>query len=187
MEAVAKLEAFVYDQLKALKLPQLPKGLRTWVGDNVWWMAAALAVLSALSAVSLIFGFMMALGALAAPISASWYVGAFAGWVLITNAIALTFAVLDAVVLGLAVNPLKESQKKGWTFLFILWLLSALSFAVNLLVSVLTLNIFGLIGTLIFGTIFLAIAVYFLFEIRGEFAHVEKSAGVKKRKTTKTK
>ena len=185
MEAVAKLESLAYEQLKKMNLPRLPKGLRVWIGDNVWWLAAFFSVLFGISALPLIFGFITTFGALVAPVNSLWYVGSFTGWVVVTNITVITFTVLNAALLGAAVNPLKESQKQGWTLLFVLWLVNLLSLALNVLVSVLTLNIFNLMGVLIFGTAFLVISAYFLFEIRGEFAHVEKSAGIKHRKTAK--
>lgn len=182
MEFVNMLEKRVEEILNKMKLPALPAVIRSWLGQNIWWIAAVFAVLSAFGVLFALGGILTSLAAMSA-LPGSWVVGAVVGWGIVTGIVSLIFSAVDATLLGLAVNPLQLKQKKGWTLLFIVWLVGALSIAVSILLGILALNPFAVIGTVIFGALSLAISGYVLFEIRREFAHVEKSAGVKKTKT----
>ncbi len=185
MEWVAKLEKKAEAWIGSLKLPKLPATARRWIGENVWWVAAVLAILSGIGVLFALSGIFSGLAAMTA-LPGSWVVGAVTGWVVLSSVVSLVFTLADAVLLGMAVNPLQQKQRKGWDLLFIVLLVGALSIAVNALVSILTLNPLALIGGIVFGVLWLAIFAYILFEIRPEFAHVSKSAGVKA-KTSKTK
>lgn len=182
MELISKSEKHVEKLLKSLKLPKLPNFVRKWLGVNVWWIAAVFAVLLAISALIAIGSLFTRLNALALVPSAWLVVSAVAGWAIVSSIINIVFSAAEAVLLGLAVNPLQLKQKKGWTLLYIVLLLGALSVVAGLILSMLTLNILTFIGGLLFGAIWLIVYAYILFEIRGEFAHVEKSAGVKSSK-----
>lgn len=80
----------------------------------------------------------------------------------------LAFVVIEAIVLGNALLPLKARNKKGWSLLFVLGLI----FSLNILIdSLLTLTIFGFLLGIIYGIVAVGIYAYFLFEVRGQFAH----------------
>lgn len=181
MEYVAKLERTVLGWFKSA--PNLPAGGRKWLGDNVWWIVLIGAILTGLG----IIGNLVALSALVSvlnTVAASYYVSTtVTSWGIVTTIVSLAFMVLEGILLAMAVQPLKEKQKKGWVLLFAVWLLGAVAVVVN---ALLTLSIFGFIIGILFGAVWAAISGYFLVEIHGEFAHVERSRGVKKTaKTTK--
>ena len=178
MEALTKLENIIIGWFKGL--PHLPESIRSWLGTNMWWIALAGAILSgiaALIALMSIFTVMAVLGS----IGASYYAAAtFTSWNIVTGFVSMIFSVLHIILLGLAVKPLREKQKKGWVLLFVSWLVGAVAVVVN---ALLTLNALTIVPSLIFGAIGLAISGYFLFEIHGQYAHVQKSRGVKEATT----
>jgi drug/metabolite transporter (DMT)-like permease len=180
MEVLSKLERIVAGWLKSV--PHLPNGTRRWLGDNVWWFAVVGVVLGVIGVLGLIVALLGSLSTLANPIVVYYASSTFLTWVIIKTIIALVFAGFQVALLAFAVNPLKEKQKKGWVLLFAVLLLGALSTVVNALI---TLNPFGFITSVIFGALWLAVLAYFLFEIHGQFAHVERSKGVKAKKAPK--
>ena len=109
---------------------------------------------------------------------ASYYVSTtFLTVTLIRSIVSLVFCVIEFILLIMAIRPLREKQKKGWVLMFGVLLLGAVSAVVSALI---TLSVFNFIQSIIFSALWLAISAYFLFEIRSEFAHVERSAGAKK-------
>ena len=174
MEVLGKLERMVLGWLKSV--PHLPAGGRKWLGENVWWIALVGAILSAISALFTLIGVLGVLSVVGTVAATYYAASAFTGWAIVTGLVSLAFIVLEAVLLFIAVKPLQARQKKGWVLLFANWLLAAVSVVVS---AVLSLNPFSFIFGIIFGAVWLAVIGYFLFEIHGQFAHVEKSHGVK--------
>jgi len=79
------------------------------------------------------------------------------------------------------VKPLQDRTKKGWTLLFVVLLLGAVSIVLS---ALFTLSAYRIISDLIFGAIAIALGAYLLFEVRSQFAH---TTGVRTRaRTTKT-
>jgi len=175
MEFLNKLEKTVFGWFKAV--PDLPANGRKWLGDNVWWIVLIGAILTG-------FGVLGALASIATLVSvfgtvaASYYATTtITTWAIVTSIIGLVFSVLEVVLLAVAIQPLKEKQKKGWVLLFATWLLGGIAVVVN---SILSLNPIGFTIGILFGALWIAVTGYFLFEIHGQFAHVERSRGVKK-------
>ena len=77
---------------------------------------------------------------------------------------------------AMAISPLKDGKKKGWTLLFYVLLLQVLSIIVN---AILTLGVISFIFSIIFGAICVAIGTYFLFEIRAEYGEGFSKAEIK--------
>lgn len=177
MEGLGKLERQVLEWLKGI--PHLPVVVRKWIADNVWWIAVVALILTAIGVLVTFAGLMTNLSLVSGPFVKYYNSPAVVTWLIIQAIVTLVFAILDCILLGMAITPLKEKQKKGWVLLFAVWLLGILSVVVN---AVLTLNILGFITTIIFGALWLAVVGYFLFEIHGQFAHVERSRGVKAKK-----
>lgn len=178
MEYITKLERIVIGWFK--DIPHLPAGARKWIGNNVWWLAIIGLVLSGISVIGLLLS--IAGLALAGGVAASYYASStFVAFALINAIVALVFAVLDCVLLAMAISPLREKQKKGWVLLFMTLLLGAVSTVVS---AILTLSLLSFITSILFGAIWLAIGAYLLSEIHGEFAHVERSKGVKAEKAS---
>ncbi len=169
MEPLTKLEKLILEWYK--KVPHLPESFRKWLGDNVWWIAVIGLVFAAISALFVLFGTL--LGSAAAV---AYVLPTFAAWQIVTGVVSLVFLVLEAILLGLAIKPLQNKQKKGWVLLYLLWLLGVVYVVVG---AVLTLNPFLFIVQILFGAIWVAVSGYFLFEIHSQFAHVLKSSGVK--------
>ena len=174
MEFLSKLERTVLGWLK--DVPHLPLNVRAWIANNIWWIVIIATVLSGIAVLGLLFGFFGTLATLGSPVASYYASNTFVVWVLVTTAVTLFFTALELVLLAMAISPLKEKQKKGWVLLFAVWLVGAISTVVS---AVLTLNPFGFITGLLFGALWLAISGYFLFEIHGQFAHVERSKGAK--------
>ena len=177
MELLTKLERTILGWLK--NVPHLPVGVRTWLGENVWWIAIIGAAASGISALVMLVKLFDGLAALSSPFVSFFVSTSFVVWLVVGAAVSLVFMAVNCLLLALSVNPLKARQKKGWTLLFIVWLVGLVSVVVS---AALTLNALGVFTTLIFGAIGLAISGYFLFEIHGEFAQVQQSRGVKAEK-----
>jgi len=177
MEFLNKLEEKVFGWFKAA--PNLPNDVRKWLGENVWWIIIIGVILNG---INILRGF-AALEeqlSLRGTVAGSYYVSsATSDWSIVTISVSLVFLIIEVILLFLAVKPLREKQKKGWVLLFAAWLVSAIALVAN---AALTLGVFSFIITILFGAVWLAITGYFLFEIHGQFAHVERSKGIKNKK-----
>jgi hypothetical protein len=174
MELLTKLEQQVLKWAKGV--PHLPTPARKWLGDNVWWIALVGAILTGIGILFAFVGLIGVISVLGTPAASYFATTTFTSWAIVTGVVGLVFLVIEGLLLATAITPLKEKQKKGWVLLFVLWLVGAVSVVVN---AILSLNPFGFVLGLLFGAIWLAITGYFLFEIHGQFAHVERSKGVK--------
>jgi len=175
MEYIHKLETTVSGWVK--NVPHLPVSGQKWLAQNVWWLVLIGAIISAISlliSLTTIAGLVAIIGTTSSFYYASESILTLA---ILSSIVALVFIGLEGLLLALAVKPLKEQQKKGWVILFALLLLNVISTVVN---AIFTFSVGGFIIGIIFGAIWLAIFAYFLFEIRGQFAHVTKTVGVKK-------
>jgi len=155
------------------KTPHLPKEGQRWLAYNVWWITLIGAIISGLSVLALVNWLVQ----LAFPLSYYGYalVGAFTAWQEFSTTVSLVFVIVTGLLLAFAVRPLKAVQKKGWALLFIASLVQAVDIVVGALLS---LSVFTFIVNIIFGGIFLAIGMYFLFEIRDQFAHVIRTTKI---------
>ena len=171
MEAVRNLEKTMEGWYK--DLPHLPKDLRKWLGDNLWWITIVGIVLSVFAVFAAIGALMLALGIAGSVLGGTAYYGgavaASIGAAWLWSLIALAGSAVTILLLLMAVNPLKVKAKKGWTLLFVVLLVSV---AFNLVQSLGSFNVAGLFFTLLWG----AVEGYFLFEIRGEFGKVATKA-----------
>ena len=180
MDLLSKLEHTVLGWLK--NMPHLPEVARRWIGANIWWITLVAAILSGIGVLVGLIG-LVGIISLIGTVAASYYATAtFTTWAIVVGFIGLFFSLIDTILLAMAINPLRAKQKKGWVLLFAVWLIGVLSVVVN---SILSLNVLGFITGILFGAIWLAISGYFLFEIHGQFAHTERSKGVRHAKTTK--
>jgi len=177
MEALSKLEAKIIRLIK--DVPHLPLGVRRWFGENVWWLVAISAVMLAIAVLVFIASLFSYLGMLSTPIVSYYASTTFVGLMIASTAVGLVFAFVQFILMAFAIAPLKARQKRGWVLLFASWLVAIVSVVVG---AVLTLNPLSFIGNLIFGALVVAVTGYILFEMHGQFAHVEKSAGVKGKK-----
>lgn len=180
MELLTKLEKTILGWTK--NIPNLPLNMRRWLAENVWWFAALGSVLTGITVIGHLLRLQDYLTVLNNPFAPLYSSTTFVTLLVISTVAALVFSIASCIILGLAVNPLKEKQKKGWVLLFIAWLVAAVWTVVT---TVITLNPLSVFTGIIFGAVVLAASGYFLFEIHGQFAHVERSKGVKAEKKSK--
>lgn len=178
MEFLTQIERRVLEWTKGLA--HLPKPARVWLGENVWWIVAVVVVISTIAALFTLVGLIGILSVVGTIAQAYYASSVFTTWALVTGLVGLVFSIAEVILMGMAVQPLKAKQKKGWVLLFATWLVGIVAVVVN---SILTLNPLGFILGVIFGAIWSAVIGYFLFEIHGQFAHTENSRGSRKKTT----
>lgn len=165
MDAVRNLEKTLAGMYK--DLPHLPVGLRVWLGQNVWWLVIISVVVSVFAVFTTVGLLLALLGISSVGLGIAGYYGNYAvGGILGVAWLGALLAVISfvaiAILLGIAVNPLKAGAKKGWNLLFLVALVSLVS---NVVGSLMVLNI----GSVAWDIITAAISAYFLFEIRDQF------------------
>ncbi len=173
MESIQKLEKRLAGYFK--QLPNLPQAGRTWLAENVWWLALISVIISALSLVYALIGVISLVVWTATPVFYGAYYSATAisaAW--ITSAsLTLLFVLVITVLMAQAVPFLRTMRYRGWMLLFTVYLVNALRIVV---MALLTGSITGFIAGIIFGAIGLAIVGYFLFQIRSFFGAGEKTS-----------
>lgn len=172
MESIHKLEKTVAGWYK--NMPHLPVGGRKWLADNIWWIALVALVLSVLAIFPLVAAVMLA-GAVVGGMGAA-YGGAYGaagvaltGTVLLAVWVTIAFLILEVILIGMSISPLKAHKRKGWDLLFILALLNVVSVVASALIG------FNFMS-LVWGLLWSAVGAYFLFEIRDSFEGSEKVA-----------
>ncbi|MGH7218648.1 MAG: hypothetical protein ACREGE_04375 [Candidatus Microsaccharimonas sp.] len=180
MELLAKLENKILGWTK--NIPNLPLSMRKWLAENVWWFTALASVLTGITVIGHLLRLQEYIAVLNNPFAPLYSSTTFVTLLVVSTIAALVFSIASCIILGLAVNPLKEKQKKGWVLLFVAWLVAVIWTVVT---TVITFNPLSVFTGIIFGAIMLAASGYFLFEIHGQFAHVERSRGVKAEKKSK--
>ena len=177
MEQLEKLETTVGGWFK--DLPRLPKEFTRWLADNLWWLTiigivlSIFAVLAALAILLAAFGLTgLALSGVPGAYSGYAAVSAVAGVAMLGVIVSVIGFVVTTILMVLAINPLKEKKKRGWTLLFAVLLLS---FAVAVVSNVIT---FNLVGVLL-AAFWAAVEAYILFEIRSYFGVKHKAESAK--------
>ena len=160
MESIKKFEDTIEGWLKPL--PHLPSTWRKWISENIWWVTlvgvildgfAALAIYQTATYVNQLTGLFYAAG-----------VSTTNGWTL-SMMVSIVLFVVTAVIMAMAIAPLKAMNKKGWDLLFMSAIVSVVASAFNFESS-------SIITSVISAVIGFAIGMYFLFEIRSYFKKV---------------
>ncbi|KKP80802.1 MAG: hypothetical protein UR81_C0016G0015 [Candidatus Levybacteria bacterium GW2011_GWB1_35_5] len=131
------------------KLPALPKGATDFIVNIAPWLSLIFGVLSILVGVSA-FGFLAVLSPFAAVAGA----GAYA----ITGLLSSLVLLVQGVIMIVAFPSLKKRGQRGWNLLFWSLILSVVS-------SVLSLNVFGVVQSVV-GAL---IGYYFLYQIKSYY------------------
>ncbi len=131
------------------KLPALPKGATDFIVNIAPWLSLVFGVLSILVGVSA-FGFLAVLSPFAAVAGA----GAYA----ITGLLSSIVLLVEGVIMIVAFPSLKNRAQRGWNLLFWSLVLSVVS-------SVLTLNVFGVVQSVV-GAL---IGYYFLYQMKSYY------------------
>jgi hypothetical protein len=175
MKLINKLEGLMLGWAK--NVPHLPVSSRKWLGVNVWWIVLAVSIVTAIGFIGTAGELLRSL-ALVDTTSNAYYVNENYTSILAMKAgISLVLTAASLLLLGFAVTPLKERQKKGWVLLFFALLVEALSVVIG---AILTFSVTIFIAQILFGAIFIAIWAYFITEIHGEFTRPVKARIVKK-------
>ncbi len=161
MEAIKKLEDQIEKILKPL--PHLPADARKWLGTNVWWLTIIGVVIDGFALMG-IYRAATYLDELTNYLSI-YGVKNTSGWTVALTT-SLIFLGATAVLMAIAISPLKASKKQGWDLLFMAAIVGVLSSVVS---AVLDFNAGGIISSLIGAAFSAAISAYFLFEIRSQF------------------
>ena len=157
MESLKKLEDIIAGVLKPL--PHLPADWRKWISENIWWITlvgvvvdglAALGIYQAATYVNQLTSYF----AIAGVTTAS-------GWTT-PMMISIAFFVLSAVIMAMAITPLKEMKKKGWDLMFMATIVSVVA-------SIFNYGYGDIVTSIIGSAIGAVIGMYFLFEIRSHF------------------
>lgn len=166
MEFIDKLEKIVLGWAK--NVPHLPVSVQRWLGTNVWWIVLVGAIISGIAFLISLAGLFTAISLIGAPSSAYFVTSSFTSLAILSASVSLVFLAANGLLLGFAVKPLQDMQKKGWVLLFTTLLVEALSVIVH---AVLSFSVAGFIVGILFGAIGLAIGAYFIAEIHGQFSH----------------
>lgn len=158
MEQVKKLEQVLAGWYK--NAPHLPQNGQKWLTQNAWWIVLIGVILGAIGVVAVVMGTLFA-GTLLTAVGG--LVGAaVGGFLLVVVLISLVFSVIELVLMALAIAPLKDGKKKGWNYLFVAFIVTAIAVIVDFILHV---NGNGFMS-LVWNAICLAIGGYFIFEIR---------------------
>lgn len=149
------------------KLPHLSDRTRGWVADNSWWLTL---VIVAVGIAGIVVVLSMSLLASLVLMGMAGIVGAAAGSVILMFvALAMILTVANAVLLALAIGPLKQKEYKGWRLAFVAVLLNLAGAIAKVLYDFKP-------GALVMSLLVSVLAAYLLYEIRERFARVSVTA-----------
>jgi len=134
------------------------KSVTTWLVENAWWLVLIGVVIGVIAVFPLI-GAVMLVGGVSAV-----YLGlGYSAMYLVSSWVNLAVLAVTIIIEGIAIQPLKVKQKRGWNLLFATSLLGAVGLLVSAFIAG---NIFGGIFT---AAITAAISFYILFELRPHY------------------
>lgn len=161
---LGRFEESIAARLRAV--PSLPQQWRTWLGDNIWWIAI-IGVLGCLVAILTGASVLMGGAALVGGLAITGYVPSIlTPWTLTALLVTLIFTSIEMVLLLAAITPLRSKEKAGWNLLFYALFVTTAAVVVG---AAMTLSAAGFIMELLSGAVGVLIALYFTFQIRGEF------------------
>jgi hypothetical protein len=158
MNQIGKLEARMASWYG--KLPHLPETWRLWLANNSWWIVLAYVVMIGLALLALLQ--IVLIGGMVLPFMFGAFGAALGGLLFIMMVLWLAFNALDIVLLVFAIRPLRAKQKKGWTLLFIVLLITVAATIVRALWN-------GRVVELVSGLLNMIVSGYLLFECREYF------------------
>lgn len=161
MKIVKKIEKLVEEWIRPL--PRLPKSAQKWVAINIWWLQLVGVVVLAISGVGILATLSLALNANTAVFDLSNLGGITMP---IISIISLVSMLLNVIVMGMAVSPLKSFKRKGWDLLFIAVLINCFSVFLS---AITRLSFSAFVSSVFSGAVIIIISTYLLFEIRSFF------------------
>jgi hypothetical protein len=182
MEQLTKLETKITELLKPV--PNLPLSARRWLGRNAWYFVVITLVIAAISALFLTIAIANLSAAIATiNIDSSFLVSAhYDNTLLFREIFQLVLLAITIIVSAIAIKPLRSMRYRGWFLIYLLLIYSAVSIVLGAIISF---NPFSFLFDIISGAVELAVATYFVFEIRSQFdapthKHVRRATVVKK-------
>jgi len=148
--------------------PHLPRTIRQWLADNIWWLAligAVVSILGLLVVVPMLIGVITLstnVPTNAAQLYSSTYPETYGGLTWLSLFLSLIGYIVTTILLAASISPLKHKHKQGWELL--LW-----SYLINFILNVISALVVLNIPSLVMSIISAAIAGYLLFEIRSFF------------------
>jgi hypothetical protein len=158
MEYISKVENAVGEWHE--KVPHLPATVRQWLADNSWWVALLIVIIGSMVILFILLPLLL-LGAILSSLAGIWGAAA-GGFLLLLATMWMLLAITSIVLLAVAVSPLKRHKKRGWNLLFVVLLL-------NVTVIVLKVLFDFELTSFLFGILAIALAGYFLFEMKDHF------------------
>jgi len=176
MEFISKTEKMFASWLKPI--PNLPVNGQKWVAQNAWWIVLIDLIISIIGIFTTIAA-IITFATFSSVINYGIYgygstiTQSYVGPSVVSLIFSLLVIIASVVLAALAISPLKAMKLKGWRLLYLLFLISLV---LNVVGDLISLNIIGLI----FSLIGLGIFAYFLFQIRGYFGSTAKATHVAK-------
>lgn len=189
MNTLQKLESRFAEAYKGL--PHLHNDVRRWIATNIWWIVLVIALFDALVVISAFQHVLTFSGTHSYSKTYTASTISF-GQLVLTDAVAAILKAISVVLLFMAIKPLQNMQKRGWTLLFINLLVAIIAAVLDFLLLIQNFDLLGLLWTLVY----IAVELYVLYEIRGDFsgrkavareAEVVTAAPVAKKPTPKKK
>lgn len=175
MEFIDKLEKNIQIGLSKLNLPTLPSNVKKIIVDNLWWVVLIFTVLVAVSTLVAFMGVLVGFIAFVVTAGFALFIGPLTGWGMVSGFLAVVIGFVQTFLFVVAIKPLQDKDRKGWKLLFISVLLASFSIIIKLIINTLSFNYYGIIGDFVVGALWIALAVYLLFDIKTEF-HIAKKA-----------
>lgn len=156
------------------RLPNLPKDARRWIAINTWWIVALMAVIASIVVLNGLSGLFKI-----AALPAYLYGAVSINSLLTTAVVNVALVTIPAIVLWIAIGPLRSRSRRGWRLLFIGLLMGVLCTAIGALLVNRNFNA----NVFVAGILLAAAELYVLFQIRGEFG---VKAKIKRKIASKT-
>lgn len=151
-------------------LPRFPREVRDWLGTNSWWLIIIFIAAIGVDAIWSLAAFVANIVPLGTSYVASYYGSAtFVAFSTAKVGVSFVFGAIEITLLLLAIQPLKDKQKKGWVLVFVTLLLHSLAVFAS---AILTLNSFSFVVEIVFNAVWLGTLAYVLFEVREEFSRI---------------
>lgn len=165
MDQFKKLELKIMHWLRPF--PSLPRVVKKWIAENLWWFAVISLIATIVSGLFLIHDIVAYSSALNTIRLLENYVGHNYNTAhLATLQFDLVIAAFMFILLSTALKPLKNKRYTGWFLLYLLLLLSVIRIVVD---AILTFSPGQFILDILSGALGIVVAAYLLFQVRGEF------------------
>jgi hypothetical protein len=160
-----KLENIIEDWLKPI--PHLPNIWRQLISNNVWWLVVIVVVGSSIGILELINEIINITPYPMMELYNDHYIYRYSNeWHVLALTIDLLFSIAITAVSAMAIQPLRNRERRGWSLLFIAYIIGIASQVTSILICF---GILSFIPRVILSAISAVVGAYLLFEIRTHF------------------